>query len=79
MLLTGHPHILAGRDAFWYIDNTVALSAADMARAAAAIHLAMARANARACVWFEYIESESNWADEPSRALEQRLLQELDF
>jgi hypothetical protein len=66
MLLIGHPRVLAGRDAFWYIDNTVALSAVvkgssadpDLARAAAAIHLAMAMAGTR--VWFEYIESESN-------------------
>jgi hypothetical protein len=86
MLLIGHPCVLAGRDAFWYIDNTVALSAVvkgssadpDMARAAAAIHLAMAMAGTR--VWFEYIESESNWADEPSRKLwDSSLLRELDF
>jgi hypothetical protein len=86
MLLIGHPHVLAGRDCFWYVDNTVALSAvvkgsssdADMARAAAAIHLAMALAGTR--VWFEYIESESNWADEPSRKLWcSSFLRELQF
>ena len=71
MMLIGHPQVLAGRDAFWYIDNTVALSAVvkrsssdpDLARAAAAIHLSMALSGTR--VWFEYIESESNWADDP--------------
>ncbi len=86
MMLIGHPQVLAGRDAFWYIDNTVALSAVvkgsssdpDLARAAAAIHLSMALSGTR--VWFEYIESESNWADEPSRALwKSALLRELDF
>ena len=63
------------RDAVWFIDNTAALSAMikgssaepDLARAAAAIHLVLADNRSR--VWFEYIESDINWADEPSRAL----------
>ncbi len=63
------------RDAVWFVDNTVALSAMikgssaepDLARPAAAIHLVLADKRSR--VWFEYIESDSNWADEPSRAL----------
>ena len=63
------------RDAVWLTDSTVALSATirgsssepDLARAAAAIHLTLASLSSR--VWFEYIESDSNWADEPSRAL----------
>jgi hypothetical protein len=66
---------LRGRDAFWFIDNSVVLSAMvkgtssepDLARATAALHLALA---ARSCrMWFEYVESDSNWADEPSRKL----------
>ncbi len=75
MMLIGHPQMLLGRDVFWYVENTVALSAVvkgsssdpDLARAAAAIHLAMALAGTR--VWFEYVESDSNWSDEPSRSL----------
>ena len=63
------------RDAIWLLDNTVALSAMikgssaepDLARAAASLHLVLAHQRSR--VWFEYIESDSNWADEPSRAL----------
>jgi hypothetical protein len=66
---------LQGRDAFWFIGNSVVLSAMvkgtssepDLARATAALHLALA---ARSCrMWFEYVESDSNWADEPSRKL----------
>ena len=66
---------LEGRDAFWFIDNSVTLSAMikgsssepDIARTAAALHLTLA---AKSCsMWFEYIESESNWADEPCRKL----------
>jgi hypothetical protein len=75
MVIIGDCYPLQGRDAFWFIDNTVTLSAMikgtssepDIARAAAALHLALA---ARSCrMWFEYVESDSNWADEPSREL----------
>ncbi len=63
------------RDAIWFLDNTVALSSMvkgsstepDLARAAASLHLALAYQRSR--IWFEYIESDSNWADEPSRSL----------
>jgi hypothetical protein len=68
-------NIFEDRDARWFLDNTVALSSMikgsssepDLARAAASLHLALAHQRSR--VWFEYIESDSNWADEPSRAL----------
>ncbi len=75
MVIIGDCYPLQGRDAFWFIDNTVTLSAMikgtssepDIARAAAALHLALA---ARSCrMWFEFVESDSNWADEPSREL----------
>ena len=66
MVIIGDCYPLQGRDAFWFIDNSVTLSAMikgtssepDLARAAAALHLALA---ARACrMWFEYVESDSN-------------------
>ena len=67
--------MVSDRGAVWFIDNTVALSAMikgssaepDLAGAAATIHLVLADRRSR--VWFEYIESDSNSADEPSRAL----------
>ena len=76
MLIIGEPRYLAGRDAYWYIDNSSILAAMvkgaaghqDVDSAAAAIHLALAACSAR--VWWEYIESKSNWADEPSRLLD---------
>ena len=40
-------------------------------RAAAAVHLLMARLRVRA--WFEFIKSEANWADGLSRKLERDL------
>ena len=68
--------LFRGRDVIWYIDNVAALSAfvkggseaEDLDRAAAVLSLAAARLQAR--FWFEYIQSESNWADELSRSLE---------
>ena len=75
MVILGDCYPLQGRDAFWFIDNSVALSAMvkgtssepDLARATAALHLALAAKSCR--MWFEYVESDSNWADEPSRKL----------
>ena len=76
MLIIGEASFLAGRDAYWYIDNSSILAAMvkgaagheDVDAAAAAIHLTLAAQGAR--VWWEYIESKANWADEPSRMLD---------
>ena len=64
-----------GRDIVWFIDNSAALAclvkggspSADMDRGTAAIHLALASLHCR--VWFEYVESDSNWSDTASRLL----------
>ena len=64
-----------GRDIVWYIDNVSTLSALvkggskapDVDRAAAVVSLVAQMCNAR--VWFEYIESKSNWSDGLSRLL----------
>ncbi len=61
------------RDVIWFIDNVATLSAfikggcdaPDLDRAAVVVSLAIARSGAR--VWFEHIESKSNWADDFSR------------
>ena len=66
---------LRGRDVVWYIDNASVLAALvkgasssyDVDRAAAVVALLSAQLQCR--VWFEYVESHSNWADQLSRSL----------
>ena len=66
---------LRGRDVVWFIDNAAVLSAlvkgssrsVDVDRAAAVVSLLSAMLQMR--VWFEYIESDANWADFTSREL----------
>ena len=71
------PKLLAGRDVLHWIDNTSALSALtkgysgvpDSARRL--VHMFHAwNVGAKAAVWFEYVPSKPNPADEPSRELE---------
>ena len=65
------------RDVYWFIGNVAALSAfirgnfeaIDVDRAAAVVSLAAAWLQTR--IWFEYVESGSNWADELSRGGEE--------
>ena len=74
-LLAVLPAVLAGRDAIWFVDNAAVLSAMikggsrceDVDRAAGVVALICAQIQAR--VWFEYVESKSNWADGVSRLL----------
>jgi len=70
---TAWPQRLAGRDVWWWIDNAVALAAftkggskeAALDRAAAAVGLLNHRSHTR--MWFEFVASADNWADEASR------------
>ncbi len=67
---------LRNRDAVWYEDNAVVL--AGLTKGASrdpyldighsAIHLSLAHLRTR--IWWEYVQSEANWADGPSRHLE---------
>jgi hypothetical protein len=67
------PHLLAGKRVIHWIDNTSALAALckgysnqpDSARLVHAFHAW--QAGAQADVWFEYVPSKPNPADEPSR------------
>jgi hypothetical protein len=67
---------IRGRDVIWYEDNSAALSSlikgasgnSELDCGCAVAHLSMALLRAR--VWFEYIESQANWADGASRLLE---------
>ena len=69
------PRMIKARDIVWFIDNSAALaslvkggsSSSDMDRGAAAVHLALAGSQTR--IWFEYIESKSNWSESASRSL----------
>ena len=66
---------LVGRDAVWWIDNSSTLGACikggsraeDLDRSVITLHLACAMLGTR--IWFEYVESKSNWADGSSRLL----------
>ena len=68
------PHLLAGRDVVHWIDNTSAKAAfvhsysgaPDSARLVHAFHAW--QACAQADVWFEYVPTNANPSDEPSRA-----------
>jgi hypothetical protein len=70
------PKLLAGRDVLHWIDNTSALSAltkgySGVPDSARLVHMFHAwNVGARAAVWFEYVPSKPNPADEPSRELE---------
>ena len=69
------PELFRGRRALFFIDNTAALSAMvhgtaskpDMSRIANAFHLVCTAL--RCSVWFEFVKSEANIADLPSRLL----------
>ena len=77
-ILQAHPH-WHGRDVVWYEDNSVVLAAlikgssgnAQLDAAVMIVHTAISCLGCR--IWFEYSESESNWADEPSRLLARSL------
>ena len=64
-----------GRDAIWFVDNTVALATLtkgnsrepQIAAGVEAVHFALAFMGIR--VWFEYVESHANWSDGASRDL----------
>ncbi len=66
---------LVGHDVVWYIDNTSALAAAikgssadpDVAAMAQVLYVLIFACDAR--IFWEYVESESNWADGASRDL----------
>ena len=66
----------SGRDIVWFIDNSVVLAGAakgqnhndELDSANAAIQLTLAQMRTRC--WWEYISSEANWADGPSRLME---------
>jgi len=68
-------HRLRNRDVIWFEDNAVVLSGMVKGRchcpevddAMAALHLAFAMLRTR--VWYEYVESDANWSDGPSREL----------
>jgi hypothetical protein len=70
------PKLLAGRDVLHWIDNTSALSAltkgySGVPDSARLVHMFHAwNVGAKAAVWFEYVPSKPNPADEPSRELE---------
>jgi hypothetical protein len=70
------PDLLAGREVVHWIDNTSALSAltkgySGVPDSARLVHMFHAwNVGARAAVWFEYVPSKPNPADEPSRDLE---------
>ena len=74
-LMLSQPQLFLGRDVVWFIDNVAALSAfvkggsdaVDLDRSACVASLVMGRLCTR--VWFEYIESHSNWSDGISRLL----------
>ena len=67
---------IRGRDLIWFEDNAVVLGGLvkganhgyDLDSGAAAIQLVLARLHTRP--WWEYVESEANWADGASRLLE---------
>ena len=67
--------IFQNRDFYWYEDNAVVLASLtkgdsrleDIDSATSTVHLALAHLGARG--WFEYIQSDSNWADSASRLL----------
>ena len=69
------PHILAGRRVIHWIDNTSALAAlakgySGVPDSAHLVHVFHAwAAAAGTAVWFEYVPSAANPADEPSRSL----------
>jgi len=74
-LMLSQPQLFLGRDVVWFIDNVAALSAfikggsdaVDLDRSACVASLLMGRLCTR--VWFEYVESHSNWSDGISRLL----------
>ena len=69
------PQLLAGREVLHWIDNTSALAAltkgySGVPDSARLVHMFHAwNVGARAAVWFEYVPSKPNPADEPSREL----------
>jgi len=74
-LMLSQPGLFMGRDVVWFIDNVATLSAfikggsdaVDLDRSACVASLVMGRLCTR--VWFEYVESHSNWSDGISRLL----------
>ena len=71
--LTAHFDQWRGRDIYWFFDNTAALAAmtkansrdVDLDQSSYIAHSALAVMQCR--VWWEYVQSDSNWADGPSR------------
>ena len=74
-----------GRDVIWFTDNSVVLAAmtkgasrsAAIDEAAVSLQLITARLGLR--IWWEYIESKSNWADRLSRERDDPWLRSLQF
>ena len=67
------PELLAGRDVVHFIDNTSAVAALSKGYSGAPdsarlVHMFHAwQAGSRSNVWFEYVPTDANPADEPSR------------
>ena len=76
MALWYHKHVLRGKQVVWFVDNTVALGAVIKGnarnpvvdRAVALFHFLCF--HLQVTVWFEYVDSASNWADSISRELD---------
>ena len=74
-----------GRDVIWFVDNSVALSAMtkgssnSVAIDEAAVSLQLLCARLRLRIWWEYIESKSNWADKLSRERDDAWLRSQGF
>ena len=75
--LTYDPDMVRGRDVIWFEDNSVVLAGLcrgmnhgeDLDAGTAVIHLLTAQMKMR--MWYEYVESDSNWSDGASRKGEQ--------
>ena len=73
MAILQQPEWFRDTDVVWFIDNSVALAGLvkganrglQMDRGCAVIHLALAALKAN--LWWEYVESDSNWSDGASR------------
>ena len=76
MGLIAAPEMFIGRDVYWFEDNASVLAGvvkgssreAELDNGLASIHTILASLQTR--VWFEWVESKSNWADGSSRLLE---------
>ena len=75
LALIHYPEVFAGRDVVWFEDNSNALGA--MVKGGSnspmldrsSMVTTLLSANLRCRIWWEYIQSESNWSDSCSRLL----------